>query len=167
MAGIIAHILTGLRASAAARRDRYAGAVRVPVARIEYPYRIRRRTDDDPATLATLAATGHDLQERLAEVRAWIAAESRPISEVFDACLTELDQPFKQACQQPWSSPPVTGPGQMNLNGFGLGNRQALISRMEQAIGYRFGPRRLMPAPLVRWRLTRLGALPRPAAPPD
>ncbi|WP_157536687.1 hypothetical protein [Kitasatospora mediocidica] len=162
VAGVIAHILTGLRAGAAARRDRYAAAVRVLVARIEYPYRIRRRTDNEPATLAALASTGHDLQERLAEARAWIAAESRAIGEVLDTCLTELDQPFKQACQDAWSSPAVNGPEQMNLNGFGLGNQQALISRMEFAIGYRFGLGRLMPGWLVLRRLKRHGHSPSP-----
>ncbi|MEU7383207.1 hypothetical protein AB0A91_25050 [Streptomyces sp. NPDC042207] len=101
----------------------------------------------------------------MAEARAWIAAESRLISEVFDNCLTELDQPFKQACQQAWSSPAVNGPGQMNLNGFGPGNQQGLISRMEHAIGYRFGLRRLLPAPLVRRSLKHYGYLPRPGEP--
>ncbi|WP_344013609.1 hypothetical protein [Streptomyces thermospinosisporus] len=81
VAGALGHILTGLRAGATVRRDRYAAAVKVLVARIEYPYRIRRRTSDDPEVLSTLAITGHDLQETLAESRAWIATESTVLSE--------------------------------------------------------------------------------------
>lgn len=155
VAGALAHILTGLRAEAAARRDRYAGAVKLLVARIEYPYRIRRRTSDEPETLSALAATGHALQESLAEMRAWISAESPPLSEVFDNCLSALDSPFKQACAEAWDAPPITSPTQMNLSGFGPGQQQHVITRMEHALIYRFGLRRLLPAAVVRRQLRR------------
>ncbi|MBT2508528.1 hypothetical protein J7I98_22085 [Streptomyces sp. ISL-98] len=160
IAGALAHILTGLRAGATARRDRYATAVQLLVARTEYPYRVRRRTSDDPETLTTLTTTGHDLQERLAEVRAWISAESPPLSKVFDHCLTSLDTPFKQACADAWNAPPITTAAQMNLNGFGPGNQHHIITKMEHALVYRFGIRRLLPASLLLRILRRRGLLP-------
>jgi hypothetical protein len=160
IAGTLTHVLTGLRTSAAARRDRYAGAVRLLISRLEYPYRIRRRTSDDPEILSALTASGHELQEGLAEMRAWIAAESRPLSELFDHCLTALDESVQQACKDAWAAPPISAAAQMNLNGFGPGDQQHIVTRMERSLAYRFGIRRLLPAFIVRGRLRRLGYLP-------
>ncbi|MGW0566000.1 hypothetical protein [Streptomyces tauricus] len=160
VAGALGHILTGLREGATIRRDRYAGAVKLIVGRIEYPYRIRRRTSDDPELLNELASTGHDLQERLAEIRAWISTESTVLSDVFDHCLTQLDAPFKQACTDAWKAAPITIAAQMNLGGFGMGNQQHIVTMMERTLTYRFGHRRLIPAFLLRRIFKRRGFLP-------
>ncbi len=160
VAGALGHILTGLRAGATIRRDRYAAAVKLLVARIEYPYRIRRRTSDDPGVLNALAAAGHDLQERLAEIRAWISTESTVLSDVFDHCLTSLDAPFKQSCADAWKAAPVTTAAQMNLGGFGMGNQQHLVTTLERTLTYRFGHRRLIPAFLLRRLFKKRGLLP-------
>lgn len=160
VAGVLAHILTGLRAGATIRRDRYAAAVKALVARIEYPYRIRRRTSDDPEALHALAAAGHDLQESLAETRAWIATESTVLSDVFEHCITSLDGPFKQACNDAWRAGPVTSPAEMNLGGFSMGDHQQIITRMERALTYRFGYRRMIPAFLLRRLFKSRGLLP-------
>ena len=60
-----------LRDAADRRRTRYAEIVQTLVAWVEFPYRIRRRVDDEPATLSALAALGHFLQEQLAGDQAW------------------------------------------------------------------------------------------------
>jgi hypothetical protein len=93
------------RAVAAARRDRYAQVVRTLVAWAEYPYRIRRRTDDGSQTLGALAERGHTLQEQMAESRAWVAGESRALSEVLDGCLADLAQLVGPACSDAWRQP--------------------------------------------------------------
>ncbi|KDQ66987.1 hypothetical protein GTY78_08020 [Streptomyces sp. SID4934] len=159
VAGALGHILTGLRTGATVRRDRYAAAVKVLVARIEYPYKIRRRTSDDPDVLSTLTIAGHDLQETLAESRAWIATESTVLSEVFDNCLTNLDAAFKQACSNAWNATPITAAAEMNLGGFGMGNQQHIVTTMERALAYRFGLRRLIPAFILRRLFRRLQLL--------
>lgn len=148
-----------LREDAGLRRDRYAEAVGLLVARIEYPYRIRRRVDDDATTLAALAELGHDLQERLARTQAWVATESRAVADVFDACVRNLDMPFKAACRQAWEAPPIAAAAQMNLNGFGLGSQQTLVANLERAAAYRFGARRLLPERVLRQRLRKIGCL--------
>ncbi|MFI1386688.1 hypothetical protein [Embleya sp. NPDC020886] len=160
VAVVLGHILTGLRAGATVRRDRYAAAVKLLVARIEYPYRIRRRTSDNPDVLHTLTTIGHDLQERLAESRAWTATESAVLSEVFDYCLTRIDTPFKQACNDAWNATPVATAAGMNLNGFGMGNQQHVVTSIQDALTYRFGLRRLIPAFLLRRVLKKRGLLP-------
>lgn len=106
VAGLIGTILGNTRANAAARRERYAQVVRCLVAWVEYPYRIRRRTSDDPATLTALADRGHALQEQLAESRAWVAAESRALSEVLDACIRDITTQVGPACVAAWQEPP-------------------------------------------------------------
>ncbi|MFE5049039.1 hypothetical protein ACFRAI_22285 [Streptomyces sp. NPDC056637] len=157
--GALGHVLTGLRASAASRRDHYAAAVKILVTRIEYPYRIRRRTSDAPDALDALVCAGHDLQERLMEIRAWITTESPPLAEVFTQCLTSLDGPFKQACNEAWNAAPVTAAAQMNLGAFGAGDQQDVVTTMERALIYRFGYRRLLPAVVLRGRLRKHGLL--------
>jgi len=72
VAGLITNVMGNLRASAATRRDGYVNAVRVLIARAEYPYRVRRRVSDDPDVLAALASRGHDLQEQVAACRTWV-----------------------------------------------------------------------------------------------
>jgi hypothetical protein len=152
-AGVIGAALGNTRANATARRERYAQAGRTLVAWAEYPYRIRRRTSDDAATLAALAERGHTLQEQIAESRAWIAAESRAMSEVFDGCLREVSALVGPACGTAWQQPPITTGAEMNLGEFGPRGIDRIAARLECALSYRFGWRRLM---WRRWVLQRL-----------
>jgi hypothetical protein len=165
LAGLLGAILTNNRANAAARRDRYAQVVRCLVAWAEYPYRIRRRTNDDPDTLAALADRGHTLQEQLAESRAWVAAESRAVSEVLDACVKEITTLTAPACVNAWNAPPITTAQGMVLGDFGPRGIDQIVTRMQTAVTYRFGPRRLMWQRWLLRRLRRRGCLPERTAP--
>lgn len=160
VAGLVGTILGNTRANAAARRDRYAQAIRSLVAWAEYPYRIRRRTSDEPATLTALADRGHTLQEQLAESRAWIAAESRAMSEVFDGCLRDITTLVSPACGVAWQEAPIGTSAGMNLGGFGPRGIDRIVFRMECAVLYRFGLRRLMWRRWVLHRLQRRDRLP-------
>lgn len=146
VANFVAAVMTHLRASAETRRQRYATAVEL-AARIEFPYRIRRRTDEEPETLAKLAEMGHDLQQHLARSRAWVTAENAVSGRAVDACVAALDAPFKAACHEAWESEPVTEPAQMNLNGFGMDDQTDVVTSMQCALVYRFGWRRAIPTP--------------------
>jgi hypothetical protein len=160
LAGVLGTLLGNAKANAAVRRDRYAQVVRCLVAWAEYPYRIRRRTDDEPSTLAAIANHGHTLQEQLAESKAWVAAESQAVSKVFDSCLTELSARVSPACVAAWQAPPVTTAAGMVLGDAGSQGVDQIVARMEIAVIYRFGYRRLM---WRRWairRLRRRGCLP-------
>jgi hypothetical protein len=144
LAGLFTTALGNARTVAAARRDRYAQVVRVLVAWAEYPYRIRRRTNDEPQTLAALAERGHTLQEQMAESRAWVAGESSALSKVLDGCLADVTQLVGPACSDAWRQPPINTPADMVLGSFGPRGLPEIISRMERAVAYRFGIRRLM-----------------------
>jgi hypothetical protein len=160
LAGLLGTLLGNARANAAARRDRYAQIVRCLVAWAEYPYRIRRRTDDELATLAGLADRGHTLQEQLAESRAWAAAESRALSEVLDGCIRDLTALVGPACIAAWHKPPITTGAGMVLDDFGPRGVDQIVIRMECAVAYRFGLRRLMWRRWVLRRLRRRACLP-------
>ncbi|HTC69111.1 MAG TPA: hypothetical protein VK662_06025 [Acidothermaceae bacterium] len=159
---LVSAALGNLRASATLRRDRYAEAVRTLVAWNEYPYRIRRRVDDNPETLDKLASLGHDLQERLGASRAWIAGESSALRDVYDGCIGDLNRAVSPACREAWQSAPVTSAAGMNLSGFGGGGASDVVCRMERAVAYRFGWRRALPPALVGVRLRHHGCLPTP-----
>ncbi|MEU8867839.1 hypothetical protein [Streptomyces umbrinus] len=106
------------------------------VARIEYPYRIRRRTGDAPEVLNALAGAGRDLEERLAETRAWISTEGT-CSATSSTTASADDAPSKQACTDAWNATPVTAAAQMNLGG-GMGNQQHIVTTIERTLTYRF-----------------------------
>lgn len=160
VANIVSAVMTSLRASAENRRQHYAAAVELLAARVEYHYRIRRRTSNDPETLTKLADAGHDLQQRLAQSRSWVAGENAVLGEVFDSCIAVLVQPFKDACREAWAADPVTDPAQMNLNGFGMGNQGHVLDSMQCALVYRFGWRRLISNRALKQLLTRKGCFP-------
>lgn len=159
LAGLFTTALGNLRASAAARRARYAQVVSTLVAWVEYPYRIRRRTDDLPQTMAALVERGHTLQEQLAEARAWVASESAALSEVLEGCLTDLARIVGPACSDAWRQPPITVAADMVLGSFGLRDTAEIVTRMNCAVGYRFGIRRLMWRAWVRQRLHARGCI--------
>ena len=125
------------------RRDRYAEAVQTLVAWIEFPYRVRRRTDDDPATLAALADRGHDLQERLACHEAWIATEHPDLAGTYADSRAAIGAIVGPAVTEAWQCPPVLEPADMNLDGWGPGAEcRDVIAKLQHEIENRFGIRR-------------------------
>lgn len=162
LSGLVATILNGRRASAAERRDKYAAAVEAVVAWAEYPYRVRRRVDDDPQTLSKLADLGHDLQERLARHQAWVSAESSPVSHELNTVIDDARKRVSDSITEAWDAAPVTCAVGMNVSPFGPGEMASVFGRLDSAVRWRFGWRRVLPGRFVRWRLsTRQRATPR------
>lgn len=125
------------------RRDRYAQALQTLVAWIEFPYRVRRRTDDNPATLTALANHGHELQERLAYHQVQIATDHPDLARAYSDTRAIIDAAVGPAISDAWRSFPVTRPTDMNLDGWGPGQacRQTVIALQDEIQG-RFGFRR-------------------------
>lgn len=146
LAGLITSVLGNLRAAATARREGYANAVRTLIARGEYPYRVRRRVSDDPEVLSALVERGHDLQEKLAACRTWVASEHRVLGSLFEAALAAIDGTVGPAIKDAWDQPAITAAAGMNLNGWGPGDQWPHVAKLERAMAYRFGWRRLVPS---------------------
>lgn len=150
VAGLLTSVLGNLRTVAVARREGYANAVRVLIARAEYPYRVRRRVSDDPDVLAELATRGNDLQEQLAACRTWVRSEHRVVGVIFEKALADIDSNVGPACMDAWTRAPIADAAGMNLAGWGPADPWQHLEKLERAIAYRFGWRRLIPGRL--WR---------------
>jgi hypothetical protein len=140
------------------RREGYSSATEELVAWAEYPYRIRRRTTDDPAELARLANLGHDLQEALRYRQTWVTAEDVWLARVFQEVRDDLAVALRPACADAWKSAPISRASEMNLNGWGPVGANRHLERFERAVRFRFGWRRLVG--VFGWHP---GAEPRPA----
>ena len=126
------------------RRDRYAEAVQTLVAWTEYPYRVRRRTDDSPATLTALANHGHDLQERVALHQAWIGTEHPALANTYAEVRAVVDRLVGPLISEAWDHAPVTRAAGMNLGGWGPSKEcHEAIAKVQAAIQTRFGTRRI------------------------
>jgi hypothetical protein len=137
--------IVGRRAEATERRRMaYSEAVEALVSWIEYPYRVRRRTSDNPATLDLLTELGHDLQERLACHQTWVAAECIWAGETYERVLAGIRGPCAEATKSAWEATPITAAAGMNLRDFGAGDLQPWVRAMRQATAHRFGWRRLV-----------------------
>ena len=128
------------------RRSRYAEALAGLVAWAEFPYLIARRVDDDAETLAELAALGHDLQQRLAFLGAWISAENSMMGDLYQHVADALRAVVAPAASEAWQKRPVTSAAAMNIGDLGIDQSQvvALTARVASASRIRFGWRRLL-----------------------
>ncbi|MBF6543412.1 hypothetical protein [Nocardia brasiliensis] len=143
--GLITAAVTGMRDAASKRRDGYATAVKALVARAEYPYRVRRRPDDKPTTLAELTTLGHDIQEQIAGARIWIQTENSRLATIFNDRLAKIDARVGPATSDAWQQPPISRAGQMVLAGWGPGNQDEHICGFGEVVRWRFGWRRFVP----------------------
>jgi len=126
------------------RRERYAKAVQALVAWVEFPYRVRRRTSDDPETLAGLANVGHDLQESLACNEAWIATEYPKLARRYAQTRATVNAAVGPDLTEAWESPPVRKAAEMNLGPWGPARMCATpIAELQKQVESRFGLRRL------------------------
>lgn len=144
---LVTMVVSRANVSANLRRDRYAQAVQALVAWVEFPYRVRRRTDDSPVTLSALASLAHDLQERLACHQAWIATEHPALARTYEQTLNAINQVVGPAVTEAWNTPPITSAGGMNLGAWGpaVAARETL-GELQRAVEARFGARRLRAA---------------------
>lgn len=123
--GILTHFLQTRTAKKGRQRSGYAEAVAGVVAWIEYPFRVRRRTSDDPETLTTLVDQGHALQERLAFSTAWIAADDADNYEAYSRLVQNVKAEVVPLIQDAWNSAPTTQASGMNLDGWGAPHADA------------------------------------------
>lgn len=126
------------------RRERYAEAVQTLVAWTEFAYRVRRRADNSPGTLSTLANRGHDLQERLAYHQAWIATEHPDLAHAYATTRAIIDHDVGPCVSDAWMNDPILAPSDMNLKGWGPSNASSeAIAKLQNEIANRFGFHRI------------------------
>jgi len=160
LGALLTAVAKNLRDNAVVRRDKYAAAIGHLAAWTEYPYRIRRRTSDDPETLTRLADLGHQLQIDSACHRGWIAGESQAVGDLYDAWLENVQAAAAAPASAAWQEGPVINAAGMVLNDFGPPSAAPAVVAAEAALAYRFGLRRLMWPALVSRRLHERGLYP-------
>lgn len=143
-------------------REGYAEATKALVAWVQFPYRIERRVDDAPATRASLAQTGSDMQESLAYYSGWVSAENPVIGEFYSDLLARLRMDVGRHASWAWQQSPRTTAAEMNVRPGELPNPRPLgwayVQAFSAGFAYRFGWRRyLIPSPILRRRLVSRG----------
>lgn len=146
VAGAVVTLLVALGGAAARerrrRREMYAGAVRVLIGWIEYPYQVRRRTSDDAEELGRLRDIGHELQQDLAYQQALLTGDSKSLGDLFGAVVARVKAQTAPWLAEAWRSAPVSDPAGMILGDWGAGAFHGELATLRTAIGARFGWRR-------------------------
>jgi hypothetical protein len=112
---VLAFFLNQRLASLERSRRECADALAEALAWLELPYRIRRRTDDEPETLAGLAERIHHLQERLAFHESWLQVEVPGAYEPYRALVDGIRDGSRDALKQSWEEAPKTEAKDMNI----------------------------------------------------
>ena len=126
MLGIAVAVLTALRVSGDAAKDRraqrqheqarqYAEALSTAIAWGEIPYRVARRTSDDPATLQVHVLHIHELQERITFHSQWLRVESPEIADAYDDLVRAIKRLTLPNAQDAWNRAPLTSGREMNI----------------------------------------------------
>lgn len=102
------------------KREMCARAVADALAWMELPYRIRRRVDDDPATIHELADAAHQLQEALFFHDAWLRFEMPEAGTGYGALVSACKSAVGEAIQEAWTSPPASQPGNMIIGNLSI-----------------------------------------------
>jgi hypothetical protein len=164
---VISAVLTKLMDRTGVHLDRvregYAEASKALVAWYEFPDRIERRVDDDPATRAALSQMGSDIKERLAYYSAWVSTESRHMGDVYMSLVAQLRADVAPWAQAAWKGQPRQSGPAMNLGHAVEPAPEGWRYVQDFALGfqYRFGWRRYaVPPVLLRRRLQAKNLLP-------
>lgn len=103
------------RDALARRRKLAAAALSDALLWLELPYRIRRRVDNDPPTLAALAERMHGLQERQVLHKSWLEVEIPAAHQSYVALLEAVKEQVGTHMRDAWESEPAARPELMNV----------------------------------------------------
>jgi len=140
------------------RRQRYAEMVAALVSWAELPFRIRRRSSNDPTVRAALVERTHELQERLVVHGAELSAECPWLSKRYDHALATVKAATAPRLNEAWKLPLITDVGDMNLSGWGPADVEGAVRSWRAELRWRFGWRRLLnPIRLLRQSMKTSG----------
>lgn len=96
-------------------REQYAAAFRAYAAYREFPYVVRRRTDDGPTERIRISEALRDVQERLTFSCAWMTLESQEVARQYNRLVEATRDVAGNAMRRAWELPPITADQQMNI----------------------------------------------------
>jgi hypothetical protein len=117
-AGVNAWVI--LRASKERERERLrttlAEAFRAYSDYKEFPYAIRRRSEENPASeRLRLSEELREIQSRISYYRTWLLAESSEIGEAYGELIQKVRKVAGESMQRAWQEPPCTSDAEMNI----------------------------------------------------
>jgi hypothetical protein len=125
MVAVAVYVLGQRQASRQRKREACAKALSDALAWLELPYRIRRRPDDSGSTLAGLAGSMHQLQERLLYHQNWLRIEVPDASDAYEALVKAVKDTAEKQIQEAWTMPPASKPENMSVGDLGLASVEA------------------------------------------
>jgi hypothetical protein len=122
--GVGATAWASLRASNLDRRaaqkhehaQQFAKALTVVMIWKELGYRVARRVDDEPESLAALAAQFNQAQQDLDWHCTWLEVEAPDVATAYRSLVDKVKTTAKPLIQKAWASPPISQASGMNLS---------------------------------------------------
>ena len=103
----------------AERRDRlaaeYGRALADAISWTEMPYRIARRTSDNPDVLSALVQQFHGLQERIEHNLRWLQLDSKAVGDAYEKLVVALKRNTEDDIDAAWEREPITTAAGMNI----------------------------------------------------
>jgi hypothetical protein len=132
----------GQRAASRDRKRELCGkAIAHALAWMELPYRIRRRVDNNPDTLRTLADRIHELQESLLFYSSWLRVELPQAHDEYQSLVNAVKQATRASVRDAWCTNPSAESADMNIEELKV-DRAAVderVSRFTAIVRRRFG----------------------------
>lgn len=127
---VLIHFLGQRKAVRDRKRDIAARGMADALAWLELPFRVRRRVNDEPATVAALADRMHSLQESLLFHLSWLRVELPGAYEAFQALVASAKDCAASPLSAAWDTPPASTPSAMNIGDLGI-DRSAVNPQIE------------------------------------
>lgn len=103
------------------QRQEFSKAFAACVSYEEFPYIVRRRRGDCPEEeRIRISSELCGIQKELAYYSAWLAIESKSISEVYENLVSKLKEIAGAKIHEAWEIPPITSDSDMNIPNLGL-----------------------------------------------
>jgi len=127
VAGIVS-LVTVLMEHERARRDRlrehYADAFRAYASYREFPYVVRRRTDDGGAERVRISEAFREVQEQLTFWQAWMGLESAHVAREYRKLIDATRDIAGNAIRRAWELSPVMQDEDMNISDYAADLKQ-------------------------------------------
>ena len=112
---VLAYLLGQRRTSVERKRTLCAEAIADALQWLELPYRIRRRPDNTPQTLAALGDRINDLRERLQFHEKWLRIEIPQSVASYQRLVEEVIAAAGQEIENAWNASPAHSASNMNV----------------------------------------------------
>ena len=113
--------LSGHRERQNRQRDVFSKAFAAAVAYEEFPFVVRRRRaslpEDERVRISTEVGK---VQADISYYSAWLATESRPVSEAYETLIAKMREVAGQEIHNAWATEPIESDTEMNMPDLGL-----------------------------------------------